>query len=127
MNNLRLLKDNINTLNLETDNLDKYLKKYKSLEKKIDEYSKNYNVIKNEYNDIKSNKQSQVSQINSFNIEKMLQETNYLMNELNNINLEKLDINKLQEILGTYKKFKIDEENYNNYINNLKINIKKVN
>ena len=57
----------------------------------------------------------------------MLQETNYLMNELNNINLEKLDINKLQEILGTYKKFKTDEENYNNYINNLKINIKKVN
>ena len=40
MNNIRELKDEVSSLNFESDELDKYLKKYKSLEKKFEEYVK---------------------------------------------------------------------------------------
>lgn len=132
MNNIRELKDEVSSLNFESDELDKYLKKYKSLEKKINNFENNYNTLENNYLSIKENnnevnKKNKSNSQNTYNIEKILKYTNNLITKLNNINLDNINIDELKELVNSYEEFKKEETIYNEYINKLKITLQKVN
>ena len=132
MNNIKELKTEVQSLNFESDELDKYLKKYKSLEKKIDNFEKNYNSLETNYLSIKENnnethKKTKTNSQNSYNIDKTLKYTNNLISKLNNTNLDNINIDELKELISSYEEFKNEENIYNDYISKLKITLQKVN
>ena len=132
MNNIKELKTDVQSLNFESDELDKYLKKYKSLEKKIENFENNYTSLETNYLSIKENnnethKKTKINSQSSYNIDKTLKYTNNLISKLNNTNLDNININELKELVSSYEEFKNEENIYNDYISKLKITLQKVN